>query len=135
MAAAAGVAATTTTVSRVTPVIPARLRTPLSALVELLAAIPSVVYGLWGTFVLVPFLRTAIEPFLHNMLGFIPLFSGPKIGIGLLAGGVIRAIIILTTVTAISRDVTRAVPPQQREVALALGETIAVTMVVGARPQ
>ncbi|MGI8552501.1 MAG: phosphate ABC transporter permease subunit PstC, partial [Dehalococcoidia bacterium] len=142
-------------------------RTPLSALVELLAAIPSVVYGLWGIFVLAPLLRTTVEPFLHNTLGFIPLFSGPKIGIGIFAAGVILAIMILPTVTAISRDVIRAVPREQREAALALGstrwevmsqvvlpaarsgilgavilglgralgETVAVTMVIGARPQ
>jgi phosphate transport system permease protein len=146
---------------------PRRLYTPLSALVELLAAIPSVVYGLWGIFVLAPLLRTVIEPFLGSTLGFIPLFTGPKIGIGLLAGGVILAIMILPTVTAISRDVIRTAPAAQREGALALGatrwevisaivlpyarsgilgavilglgralgETIAVTMVVGARPQ
>lgn len=146
---------------------PRRLYTPLSALVELLAAIPSVVYGLWGIFVLAPLLRTVIEPFLGNTLGFIPLFTGPKIGIGLFAGGVILAIMILPTVTAISRDVIRTVPAAQREGALALGatrwevistivlpyarsgilgavilglgralgETVAVTMVVGARPQ
>jgi phosphate transport system permease protein len=146
---------------------PRQLYTPLSALVELLAAIPSVVYGLWGIFVLVPLLRTVIEPFLGTVFGFIPLFSGPRIGIGLFAGGVILAIMILPTVTAISRDVIRTVPSAQREGALAvgvtkweviwsivlpyarsgilgaiilglgraLGETIAVTMVIGARPQ
>jgi phosphate transport system permease protein len=146
---------------------PRRLYGPVSSLVELLAAIPSVVYGLWGIFVLAPLLRVAIEPFLHNVFGFIPLFSGPQIGIGLFAGGVILAIMILPTVTAISRDVLRTVPAPQREAALALGatrweviwsillpyarsgivgavilglgralgETIAVTMVVGSRPQ
>jgi phosphate transport system permease protein len=146
---------------------PRRLYTPLSAVVELLAAIPSVVYGLWGLFVLAPLLRIYIEPFLQSALGFIPIFSGPKIGIGLFAGGVILAIMILPTITAISRDVIKTVPRAQREGALALGatkwevissivlpysksgifgagilglgralgETIAVTMVVGARAQ
>jgi len=150
-----------------TELAPERLRTPLATLVELLAAIPSVVYGLWGIFVLAPILRTTVEPFLHNTLGFIPLFSGPQIGIGLLAGGVILGIMILPTVAAISRDVIRAVPREQREAAYALGatrwevisgvvlpyarsgvlgavilglgralgETIAVTMVIGGRPQ
>jgi len=143
---------------------PRRLYTPLSSLVELLAAIPSVVYGLWGIFVLAPLLRTIVEPFLQSAFGFIPLFSGPKIGIGLFAGGVILA---MPTVTAISRDVIRTVPAAQREAALALGvtkweviwtvilpyarsgilgavilglgralgETVAVTMVVGASPR
>jgi phosphate transport system permease protein len=150
-----------------TELAPDRLRGPLSALVELLAAIPSVVYGLWGIFVLAPVIRIWIEPFLQNVFGFIPIFSGPKIGIGFLAGGIILAIMILPTVTAISRDVIRTVPREQREGAMALGatrweviskvilpyarsgvlgavilglgralgETIAVTMVIGGRPQ
>ncbi len=150
-----------------TDLAPDRFRGALSALVELLAAIPSVIYGLWGLFVLAPVLRIYIEPFLQNVFGFIPIFSGPIIGIGFLAGGVILAIMILPTVAAISRDVVDAVPRDQREAALALGathwevirqvvlpyarsgilgavilglgralgETIAVTMVIGARPQ
>lgn len=150
-----------------TDLAPARLQSILSPLIELLAAIPSVVYGLWGVFVLAPLLRTIVEPFLQTTLGFVPLFQGPKFGIGMLAGSVILSIMILPTVTAISRDVIRAVPVSLREAALslgatrwevmsqvifpaartgilgatmlglgrALGETIAVTMVIGARPQ
>jgi phosphate transport system permease protein len=150
-----------------TELAPSRARAPLSALVELLAAIPSVVYGLWGIFVLAPVIRIYIEPFLGRTLGFIPIFSGPQIGIGFLAGGMILAIMILPTVTAIARDVIRTVPRDQREAASALGathwevvakvilpyarsgilgavmlglgralgETIAVTMVIGGRPQ
>lgn len=101
---------------------PRRLRATVSALVELLAAIPSVVYGLWGIFVLVPLMREKIEPFLGRF-SFIPIFSGPRIGLGLLAGGVLLAIMILPTVAAISRDVIAAVPVEQREAAYALGAT------------
>jgi phosphate transport system permease protein len=142
------------------------LRNPLSFLVELLAAIPSVVYGLWGIFVMVPWLRTTVQPFLSNNFGFLPFFSGPAYGFGLLAGGLILAIMIIPTITAVSRDVMRAVPNTQREGMLALGatrwetirtavvpyassgilgatilglgralgETMAVTMVIGNRP-
>jgi phosphate transport system permease protein len=101
---------------------PAWLRNPLSFLVELLAAVPSVVYGIWGIFVLVPFLRP-VEAWLGMHLGFIPLFSGPPYGIGLLAAGLILAIMVLPIITAVSRDVLRAVPVSQREAAYALGAT------------
>ncbi len=143
------------------------LRQPLSFLVELLAAIPSVVYGLWGIFVLAPVLRTVVEPFLGSTLGFLPIFQGPPYGIGMLAGGLILAIMIVPTIAAVSRDVMRAVPNEQREALLAiggtrwemiklavlpyarsgivgavilglgraLGETMAVTMVIGNRPE
>ncbi len=102
---------------------PRRLAGPLGMLVELLAAVPSVVYGLWGLFVLAPIMRTAIEPFLNKTLGFLPLFQGPFYGVGMLAGGVLLSIMILPTVAAISRDVFIAVPIEQREAMLALGAT------------
>lgn len=102
---------------------PARLREPVSFLVELLAAVPSVVYGLWGIFVLAPWLRDHVQVPLSEHLGFLPLFRGPPLGVGLMAGGVVLAIMILPTVTAVSREVLRAVPDSQREGALALGST------------
>jgi phosphate transport system permease protein len=147
--------------------VPGWLRAPLGFVVELLAAIPSVVYGLWGIFVMVPWVRETIEPLLANTFGFLPLFQGIPNGYGMLAGGVILAIMIVPTITAVSRDVLSAVPLGQREAALALGatrwetirvavlpyarsgivgsailglgralgETMAVTMVIGNRPQ
>ncbi len=102
---------------------PRWLRTPVSFLIELLAAIPSIVYGLWGVFVLVPLVRSIIQPWLHEHLGFLPLFQGPPYGLGLLAAGLILAIMILPIITAISRDVMQAVPNAQREAMLALGAT------------
>ncbi len=102
---------------------PSWLRTPVSFLVELLAAIPSIVYGLWGVFVLVPYVRSSIEAWLQEHLGFLPLFQGPPYGLGLLAAGLILAIMILPIITAVSRDVMRAVPDSQREAMLALGAT------------
>jgi len=101
---------------------PAWLRDPLSFLVELLAAVPSVVYGIWGIFVLVPFLRP-VQTWLGMHLGFIPLFSGPPYGIGMMAAGLILAVMVLPIITAVSRDVLRAVPVAQREAAYALGAT------------
>ncbi len=89
----------------------------------ILAGIPSVVYGLWGLFVLVPVLRTKVEPFLGSTLGFLPLFRGPPVGLGYLAAGVILAIMILPTITSISIEVLRTVPLSLREAALALGAT------------
>lgn len=139
---------------------------PVGFMVELLAAIPSIVYGLWGMFVLVPWLRTSVEPVISKNLGFIPLFRGAPYGFGMLAAGIILAIMILPIITSISRDVLRAIPKTQREAALALGatkwestriilasgksgflgatllglgravgETMAVTMVIGNRPE
>jgi phosphate transport system permease protein len=141
--------------------------TPLSFLIELLAAVPSVVYGLWGLFVLAPFVRTAIGPALQHVFGWLPIFAGPIYGVGLLTGGIILALMIVPTVTAISRDVIAAIPRDLREASAslgttkwetatrvvlpaarvgifgacvlalgrALGETIAVTMVIGNRPE
>jgi phosphate transport system permease protein len=145
---------------------PTQLARPLAFVVELLAAIPSVVYGLWGIFVLAPFLRVHIEPPLQRWFGWLPLFTGSITGIGLLTGGVILAIMVTPIISAVVRDVLTAVPGSQREAALALGatkwettrvvlvngapgiagavilglgraigETMAVTMVIGNRPQ
>ena len=100
-----------------------RVAGPLGMLVELLAAVPSVVYGLWGLFVLAPVMRTSVEPFLSKTLGFLPQFQGPIYGVGMLTGGVLLSIMILPTVAAISRDVFAAVPIEQREAMLALGAT------------
>jgi len=139
---------------------------PIGFFVELLAAIPSVVYGLWGIFVLAPFLRSYVEPPLAKAFGWLPLFQGPITGIGLLTGGIILAIMITPIISAVVRDVLAAVPGSQREAALALGatkwemirvvlvngapgiagavilglgralgETMAVTMVIGNRPE
>jgi phosphate transport system permease protein len=146
---------------------PHRVRKPLGFLVELLAAIPSVVYGFWGIFVLVPFLREDVEPFLVEHAGFVPLFRGQPLGFGMLASGIILAIMIVPTITSVSREVLKAVPDLHREAAVglgatpwdvirvavlpparagvvgavilglnrALGETMAVTMVIGNRPR
>jgi phosphate transport system permease protein len=96
---------------------------PITFLVELLAAIPSVVYGLWGIFVLAPFVRIHIGPPLQRWFGWMPLFQGPITGIGLLTGGVILAIMVTPIISAVVRDVLAAVPSSQREAALALGAT------------
>jgi phosphate transport system permease protein len=115
---------------------PRRLARPITFLVELLAAIPSVVYGLWGIFVLAPFLRVHVEPPLQHWFGWLPLFQGPITGIGLLTGGIILAIMVTPIISAVVRDVLAAVPSSQREAALALGatkwETTRVVLVNGA---
>jgi phosphate transport system permease protein len=102
---------------------PRQIADPLAALIELLAAVPSVVYGLWGLFVLVPIFRQFVDPFLQTYFGFLPLFAGPIYGVGLLTAGILLAIMILPTVSAISRDVIRAVRRDQREAGMALGST------------
>ena len=145
---------------------PRYIARPVGFLVELLAAIPSVVYGLWGIFVLAPVLRQYVEPPLAKAFGWLPLFRGTITGIGLLTGGIILAIKVTPIISAVVRDVLAAVPGSQREAALALGatkwemirvvlvngapgiagavilglgralgETMAVTMVIGNRPQ
>jgi phosphate transport system permease protein len=151
----------------ITEMCPVGLRGILSFTTELLAAIPSVVYGLWAIFVLVPVLRQYIQPFLARTLGWTGLFSGPPYGIGMLAAGVILAIMIIPIVSSITREVLTVVPQHQREAVLALGatrwemirmgvlrnaragivgaiilglgralgETMAVTMVIGNRPE
>ena len=106
-----------------TEMAPAGLRPIVSFPLELLAGIPSVVYGLWGLFVMVPLLRERIEPALAGTLGFLPFFQGPQIGLGYLAAGLVLAVMILPTITSISIEVLRAVPGAQREAALALGAT------------
>jgi len=104
-------------------VAPPWIRPPVSFLIELLAAVPSVVYGLWGIFVLAPWLRTWIQPALGSALGFLPLFQGPPYGVGMLAAGLILAIMVVPFIIAVSREVLLAVPDTQREAALALGAT------------
>src|SRR5881296_61229 len=133
---------------------PRWLRQPVAFLVELLAAIPSVVYGMWGIFVLIPFLRSYIVPPLKAVFGWTPFLQGVFYGNSLLAGGVILAIMIVPYIAAVSREVLLAVPTSQREavrsavlpygragligaiilgLGRALGETMAVTMVIGNR--
>ncbi len=104
---------------------PPWLRQPVAFLVDLLAAIPSVVYGLWGIFVLVPFLREQVMPFITERLklGNTPLFSGPAYGPSMLAAGLILAIMVLPYISSVTREVLMAVPRSQREAALALGAT------------
>ncbi|HEX9632057.1 MAG TPA: phosphate ABC transporter permease subunit PstC [Gemmatimonadales bacterium] len=102
---------------------PRPLRGPVGTLVELLAAIPSVVYGLWGIFVLIPLLRAYVVPPLATLLGWTPLFSGTFYGNSMLAAGIILAVMILPYISSVSREVLAAVPSSQREAALALGAT------------
>ena len=102
---------------------PRWLRRPVATLVELLAAVPSVIYGLWGMFVLIPLLRDVVWPVLRPVLSWLPFFKGAFYGPSVLAGGVILAIMVLPYVAAVSREVLLAVPPAQREAALALGAT------------
>lgn len=98
-------------------------RQPVAFLIGLLAAIPSVVYGLWGIFVLIPVLRASVFPLLRDTLGFLPLFQGPIYGPSMLAAGIILAIMVMPYVMSVSREVLLAVPDTQREAALALGAT------------
>ncbi len=107
---------------------PRWLAVPLTFLVELLAAIPSVVVGLWGVFVLSPLLRDTVEAWFVAHLGFIPVFAGPAFGIGLFSASVVLAIMILPTIVSIAREVIVAVPQSQREAMLALGATRAETI-------
>jgi phosphate transport system permease protein len=144
---------------------PRFLRTPLAFLTELLAAIPSIVYGLWGIFVLVPLVRR-VEVAAPDWLRKTPLFSGPPVGVGMFAAALILAVMVIPFTSSVAREVLKAVPPTQREAAYALGatrweaiqaalrfgrtgiigaimlglgralgETMAVTMVIGNRPQ
>ncbi len=146
---------------------PRRLSDNLTFLIDLLAAVPSVIYGLLGIFILVPIMRTDVQPFLKHTLGFLPLFQGPAYGIGFLTAGIVLAIMIVPFIVSVSREVLLAVPNDQREAALglgatrweatwktvvpyartgimgsiflalarALGETMAVTMVIGNNPR
>jgi phosphate transport system permease protein len=102
---------------------PTKIRTPSVFLIELLAAVPSVVYGLWGLLVLVPFMRDYVEPQLRTSMGFLPLFIGPTNGLGMITAGVILAIMIIPYGSAVMREVIAAVPRSQREACVALGAT------------
>jgi phosphate transport system permease protein len=149
-----------------TEMAPLRIRQPVIMVIEMLAAVPSVIFGLWGIFVLIPWLRDNLFQWLKQSLGFLPLFSGPVYGVSMLAAGIIVAIMILPIITSVSREILRSVPNLQREAAYALGathweviriavlsyarrgifgaavlglgralgETMAVTMVIGNRP-
>jgi phosphate transport system permease protein len=151
----------------ITEMSPRWMRGMLAFTTELLAAIPSVIYGLWAIFVLVPLLRQYVQPWLAKYLGWTGLFEGPPYGIGMLAAGIILAIMVVPIISSITREVMTAVPQQQREAVLALGatrwemirtgvlrnaragiaggiilglgralgETMAVTMVIGNRPE
>jgi phosphate transport system permease protein len=150
-----------------TELAPLWIRQPIVSLIEMLAAIPSVILGLWGIFVMIPWLRDYPFPFLKRTLGWTPFFTGPIYGPCMLAGGIIIAIMILPIITSVSREILRSVPNLQREAAYALGatrwdvtriavlsyakkglfgavilglgralgETMAVTMVIGNTPQ
>jgi phosphate transport system permease protein len=104
---------------------PDRLRTPLNFMIEMLAAVPSVVFGLWGIFVFLPGVVKPVGDFLGSTLGFLPLFSGtiPASGTSRLGASLILTIMIIPTITAVTRDVLRAIPNTQREASLALGAT------------
>ncbi len=110
-----------------TELAPRWLRGPVGTAVELLAAVPSIIYGMWGLFVFVPFIASTIEPWVNDHLGPLPvigpLFSGPPIGIGMLTAGTILAIMIIPYITAVMRDVFNAVPPELKESARSLGST------------
>lgn len=111
----------------ITELCPAWLKRPLSIAIELLAAVPSIIYGMWGLFVFAPFFRTNIEPLLIDTLGQIPvigaLFAGPPLGIGVLTAGIILAIMVLPFITAVVRDVFETVPPMLKESGYGLGMT------------
>ena len=107
----------------ITELCPRPLRAPISFLTELLAAIPSVVYGLWAVFVLVPLMRDVIGPFLVKTLGWTGFFEGANFGVGLLTASMILAIMILPIISSLTRDIMTAVPNSQREAVLALGAT------------
>jgi phosphate transport system permease protein len=107
----------------ITELCPQRLRAPISFLTELLAAIPSVVYGLWAVFVLVPIMRDQLGPFLYKTLGWTGFFEGANFGVGLLTASIILAIMILPIISSLTRDIMTAVPNSQREAVLALGAT------------
>ncbi|MDH5283635.1 MAG: phosphate ABC transporter permease subunit PstC, partial [Gemmatimonadota bacterium] len=102
---------------------PRWMRQPVAFLIELLAAIPSVLYGLWGIFVLLPLLKRTLFPFLRDTLGFLPLFQGPIYGPSMLGASIILAIMIMPFIMSVAREVLLAVPGSQREAALALGAT------------
>jgi phosphate transport system permease protein len=102
---------------------PTGIQRIVSSLIDLLAAIPSVIYGLWGIFVLVPLMRVHIQPFLGKYLGFLPFFQGPNYGVGILTASVILAIMIVPFIVSVSREVILAVPTVYKEAAYAMGAT------------
>lgn len=102
---------------------PPLIARPISFMIELLAAVPSVVFGLWGLFVLAPILSATVDPFLQHALGFLPIFSGTIYGVGLLTAGLLLALMIVPTVTAITRDLILAVPNELKEASISLGAT------------
>jgi phosphate transport system permease protein len=110
-----------------TDIAPRWLRGPIGIAIELLAAIPSIIYGMWGLFEFAPFMASRVEPWLNDHLGPLPvvgaLFSGPPIGIGLLTGSIVLGIMIIPFIAAVARDVFNAVPPTLKEAAVALGST------------
>ena len=102
---------------------PARLSDTLEFFIDLLAAVPSVIYGLLGVFIVVPIMRSYIQPALKKSLGFLPLFNGPAYGVGFLTAGIVLAIMVIPYIISVSREVLLSVPRDQREAALALGAT------------
>jgi phosphate transport system permease protein len=110
-----------------TDIAPRWIRGPIGMAVELLAAIPSIIYGMWGLFVLAPFMARHVEPWLNDTLGPLPIigapFRGPPIGIGMLTAGIVLGIMVIPFIAAVARDVFNAVPPPLKESAVALGST------------
>jgi len=106
-----------------TEIAPVKVARPVGFLIEMLAAIPSVVYGLWGIFVLAPVVREYIQPFLQKYFGFLSIFEGPPFGIGIFTASLILAVMILPTITAVCREVFVAIPNTLREGVLAMGAT------------
>jgi phosphate transport system permease protein len=102
---------------------PARLSDALEFFIDLLAAVPSVIYGLLGVFIVVPLMRDYLQPALKNTLGFLPIFQGPAYGIGFLTAGIVLAIMVIPYIISVSREVLLSVPRDQREAALSLGST------------
>lgn len=102
---------------------PSWLSKPIGTAIELLAAIPSIIYGMWGLFVFAPFLADHVQPWLGEHLGFLPLFKGPPMGIGMLSAGLILALMILPYVSSVARDVFRLIPAVMKESAYGIGAT------------
>ena len=102
---------------------PQKLSDPLQFFIDLLAAVPSVIYGVLGVFVVIPIMRQWIQPALKSTLGFLPLFQGPAYGVGFLTAGVVLAIMVIPYIISVSREILMSVPRDQREAALALGST------------
>jgi len=102
---------------------PARVSDILQFFIDLLAAVPSVIYGLLGVFIVVPMMRTVIFPALNKPLGFLPIFAGPSYGVGFMTAGIVLAIMVIPYIISVSREVLLSVPRDQREAALALGST------------